>query len=195
MCIRDRLINTAIRNQINGSDLYVAYLYRGDFDSNILRFWTGTNDIDYQGVTYKGNGFLHSISGFSEDAGKVVSESIAVRLAGVPSEIISLALNNAFQSRAGYISIAFLNSSGSIVGARRLFNGTLDTGDINENISSSTVSFVYKDDLARIKTSRELRWTPEEHKSDYPTDLGFDYVPLLESKRVYWGRSDTTRSR
>ena len=37
-----------------------------------------------------------------------------------------------------------------------------------------------------INRKKDRRYTPEDQKSEYAGDLGFDFVPLLQDKEVIW---------
>lgn len=180
---------------LTSSNLNLELAYKAEFRAATLRFWTGYGEINLSSDTepYLGNGILHDISGFSEDADKVVSENIKVTLAGIPTEMVAFATNEISRTHNGTISMLLFNDDSLLVAEFPIFKGEVGQVYINEKPSSSEIVLSYVDRLARLKVSREARYTPESQKALFPGDNGFDYVPELESKRLYWGRPDTTR--
>ena len=175
-------------------NLKFGYSYKGVFDSGELRLWSGLGNITLNGEVYLGNGLLHSSSGFSEETSEVNDQTMRIILSGFPANLLHYALNEAFQRGTCEISMVILNDDDSVLHIEPFFQGQIDYVDINENPNSSEIVFNYVNYGQSINVNREARWTPEEHKVRYPSDLGFDYVPSLEQVRIYWGRPDTTRS-
>lgn len=67
------------------------------------------------------------------------------------------------------------------------FNGRLDVPVIDEGAEASTISVNYESELVDLNKPRTRRYTPEDQKEFYPSDEGFDFVPLLQDKTVVWG--------
>ena len=74
-------------------------LYEGEFvaggspTQSYLRLWTGAGELAWNGQTFTGAGSLLGISPI-EETGEVRAVGFAVKLSGLPSEILSLALQS-----------------------------------------------------------------------------------------------------
>ena len=74
------------------------YAVEMDFDTAPVRFWTGYGDRTISGETYLGSGNLLSISGLDE-VNDLSAKSITLQLSGMPTSLVSLALQEPYQNR------------------------------------------------------------------------------------------------
>lgn len=69
----------------------------------------------------------------------------------------------------------------------QLRNGKLDISVIDDDGETATIAMQYEDRLIDLDRARERRYTSEDQAIDYPTDLGFEFVPSLQDAQIIWG--------
>lgn len=190
-----RELPQSVIDQFNSGAISIEVLYEGGFSTETIRLWTGIGDLVWNSNTFKGNGYLLGIPGYTETKNQYQGNGVSVVLSGIPAELLAFALNDTSPKNTGKIYLAIFDMSGDILHVEQLFSGTLDQSVVNESPNYSEVVFTYEDEMSKLYVDRELRFTHEEQQSRYPGDRGFEYGPSIASKRIYWGRPDTTRGR
>lgn len=187
----------------NGEEVSVAPLY----------FWTGLGDLVVDGVTYSGTGELLSISEVKETA-DISAAGANLSLSGVPTDIISLALQVPYQGRLCRIKFGLLDTKRNVLllengstllledgnaididpatpALTTLFVGYMDQMNIDEGPETSTINVAVENNLiAKLNKPIVNRYTSESQKSRYPGDLAFDFVPDLQDRPPAWGRAN-----
>lgn len=187
----------------------------GNVYDRVLRLWTGNGILVYNGYSYYGTGVMLDISTVEETTQMAV-KGASLTLSGVPSEVISLALTEAYQGRTcniyfglfqrGYIldedstassEIYILQEDGGRVfleenktSLTEVFTGYMDQMNIQEGPESSTIELSVENRLIDLERPRVGRFTSEHQKSIYPTDKGFDFVESLQDLQLNWGRAN-----
>jgi len=154
-----------------------------NFDSAPVRFWTGYGDRTIDGNAFIGTGNLLSISGLDE-VSDLSAKSISLQLSGIPSSLVSLALQEPYQRRACKVYFGTTDTSAPI----ELFSGLMDVMTIEDSGETSTISLTVESKLIRLEKASNWRYTNESHKSRYPNDTFFDYVSGLQDRDIVWGR-------
>jgi len=186
----------------------------GNLHDRVLRLWTGFGTLVYNGQDYYGTGNLLDISSVEEST-EIGAKGATLTLSGVPSEVISLALTEAYQGRTcnihfGLIQKGSLELESSqevlqdyikledggkitlervIVDLTQLFTGYMDQMSINEGPDTSTVELKLENKLIDLERPRVGRFTSQHQKSIYPEDKGLDFVESLQDTTLNWGRS------
>ena len=186
----------------------------GNLHDRVLRLWTGFGTLVYNGQDYYGTGNLLDISSVEEST-EIGAKGATLTLSGVPSEVISLALTEAYQGRTcnihfGLIQKGSLELESSqevlqdyikledggkitlervIVDLTQLFTGYMDQMSINEGPDTSTVELKLENKLIDLERARIGRFTSQHQKSIYPEDKGLDFVESLQDTTLNWGRS------
>jgi len=186
----------------------------GNLHDRVLRLWTGFGTLVYNGQDYYGTGNLLDISSVEEST-ELGAKGATLTLSGVPSEVISLALTEAYQGRTcnihfGLIQKGSLELESSqevlqdyikledggkitlervIVDLTQLFTGYMDQMSINEGPDTSTVELKLENKLIDLERPRVGRFTSQHQKSIYPEDKGLDFVESLQDTTLNWGRS------
>ena len=130
-------------------------------------------------------------------------------MSGVPSELLSLALQEKYQGRelTLFFGITDQNRSfillenGSFVllqdGERILqqagepaivFKGYIDQMTIDENPKASKISLSVESRLIDLERSRVRRYTNQDQKTRFPNDRGLEFLEDLQDKQFKWGR-------
>lgn len=182
-----RNLSSAVVNQITATELQPFLLFQGDFISGTVRAWSGIGELSWNGYTWTGTGSLLTISSVKESA-DTSANGVTVNLNGVPSALISLALQNCKQGAAGFVYLGFMSNGSVVTNPVMLFEGRLDIPAIEEMGDTATVSISYESRLIDLERPRENRYTNEDQQREFAGDLGFEFVPALQDKSLTWGR-------
>ena len=210
MATRD--ITTVVENALDDAVVYPFFAVELIFDSGPLRLWTGVGEATIDGDTYVGTGNLLSISSIEETT-ELAVRGATITLSGIPSEVISLALQSAYQGRVcniyfGVLTEDYYSVGGSYPGLildfvaeyydtsgeaylaslTQIFSGYMDEMNIEETPETSTIELKVENKLIDLERARTRRYTSAYQKSVYPGDLGLDFVESLQDKKVVWGR-------
>lgn len=218
-----RDINSQIQSIIDGNSATVFLAIDLYLDSGTVSIWNGYGTlnynanqygiVNYEGVPYQGVGSLLGI-GQVEETAELSARGATVSLSGIPSTMMSLALQEKYQGRKATISFgvfvddpssgwAIYNSvwndsrnwydsqfwSDYSVSIMNLFDGYIDQMNINESSSSCTITVTIESKLIDLERPREFRFNSASQQSLYPGDLGLDFVESLQGKQFTWGRS------
>mgnify|MGYP001445092821 CR=1 len=186
----------------------------GNIYNRVLRLWTGQGTLVYNGNEYYGTGNMLDISSIEETT-EMAAKGASLTLSGVPSEVISLALSEAYQGRTcdiyfglfqrGFIldedstttsSVYILQQDGGRIfleenktSLTEVFTGYMDQMSIDEGPDASTIQLTIENRLVDLERPRVGRFTSEYQKSVYPDDKGFDFVESMQTLQLNWGRS------
>lgn len=206
MATRD--ITSAIEGNLEDDVVYPFFATELLFDDSPLRLWTGPGTLVYDGVSWTGTGNLLDVSSI-EETSEIAVRGATLTLSGVPSEVISLALQEPYQGRVANIyfgmfsrgsltqesgSYLLLEDGSRIVlesqetGLTQIFSGYMDEMNIDEGAETSTIELKVENKLIDLERARVRRFTSGYQKSVYPDDKGLDFVESLQDKDVVWGR-------
>jgi len=173
-----------------------------------LYLWTGNGNVTIEGIEYIGTGQFLEISLFEEST-DIVAKNAILTLSGIPSDLLSLALQIPYQGRkavvqfgvftlgnvpqeqgtyvlnedGGKLKLENTNKSRSIV-----FSGFMDTMSITEVGDTSQISLTIESRLVDLDRARVRRYTSEDQQSRFPGDLGFSFVNSIQDREIFWGR-------
>jgi len=184
MATRD--ITTVVENALDDDVVYPFFAVELIFDSGPLRLWTGVGEATIDGDTYVGTGNLLNISSIEETT-ELAVRGATITLSGVPSEVISLALQSAYQGRVCNIYFGMVDGN-TYSNLTQIFSGYMDEMNIEETSETSTIELKVENKLIDLERARTRRYTSAYQKSVYPGDLGLDFVESLQDKKVVWGR-------
>lgn len=156
------------------------------FDGGDVRFWNGYTDLTALGNIYTGSGNLISVSEYQETE-SLQAQGITFSLAGIPSNILSIALQEEYQGRESNLYIGALDTSGVLVSdPYRIFSGFMDVMEITEAGETCAIEVNSESKAVILNRKKDNRYTPEDQKSEYPGDKGLDFVPLNQDKEIIW---------
>lgn len=181
-----------------------------DFDSGTLYLWSGYGDLVYNGKTYFGAGQLLNISSVSETT-EMEAKGAVITLSGIPSSLLSLALQEPYQGRECriYFGLDFtsdgilqesnyyiLLEDGSLlapedsgISLTEIFSGELDQMNIEESVDSASISVTAENVLVKLERPVIRRLTNEDQKSRFPSDRGLEFVASLQDREIFWGKA------
>jgi hypothetical protein len=168
-----------------------AIFVESQFPSGWLRLWSGLGNITWGGRTWTGAGTLLSI-GAIEETTDVVATGTTVTLSGIPTDLVSLCINDARQGLPGQIYLGFLTQGGAlpvgvIASPVMAFAGRLDVPTIMDGAERCEIQITYESRLIDLNRTREWRYTHESQQQISPGDLGFEYVAGLQEREIRWG--------
>lgn len=172
--------------QMEAITLQPFLAFKLDFEGDPVLAWTGTGNITINSEEYIGTGTFIGIDRVSETA-NVQANGVKISISGVPSDLVSLALNENYQGREAIIYFGTM-SGGSVVSTPyALFKGFIDIMIIQENADITTIGLTAENKLINLEQSKVRRFTSEDQKIDFPNDKGFDFVAGLQDKEIVWG--------
>lgn len=171
------------------SDAEVLPIFAIDFafDSGNVRFWSGIGDVVIDSNVYTGSGSVISISTI-EESSEISAKGVTITASGLDSSVIAFALNEAYQNRTVTIHVGTISES-MVPDTYVLFRGRMDTMDLVEDGTTSTLSINAENRLIDLQRPRIRRYTNEDQKSLYPADIGLEMVDDLQDMSIDWGKS------
>lgn len=206
-----RDLSTALSSSLEDNVVYPFFAIELQFDSpNTLRLWTGYGTLVFEGVSYYGTGELLGISTVEETI-EMAAKGATLTLSAVPSEVISLALQQPYQGRVCKIyfgmfttdtllqedgtSYILLQDGAKIrlesqeTGLTEVFTGYMNQMSIEEGPETSTIQLSVENKLVDLERPRVARYTSAYQKNKFAGDLGLDFVESLQDQKLVWGRS------
>jgi len=183
-----RIIDSTYNSAAKSDNLVLSVLAFLDFDSAPVYLNTSAHSIIYDGNTYLGAGQLGSISRIDEKS-EIEATSLELGLSGIPTEYISLALQEKYQGRQVKIYLAILDSDYQLQGIPlTLFVGKMDYMQILLS-DTATISLVCNSILSDWSRPRVRRYNNEDQQIEYPNDKGFEFVQQSVEKEIVWGQT------
>ena len=152
-------------------------------DSGMLRFWSGYGERTIEGQTFLGAGQLIGITGLEEVA-DLAAAGITVTLNGLPSEIVSAALQEPYQRRTCRVYFG----DRSVPDVINAFSGKLSKMTIEDSAESGTINVLVDSKLVEADKASNRRYTSESQKSRHNGDTFFDWTAGLQDADIVWGR-------
>lgn len=181
-----RDITSGFQTEIEADSINPCILVKAEFDSGDLLLWSGLGQIMFNGDTYNGAGQVLSISPV-EETQALRANSVSFELSGVDPTIIALANTEQFQGRTITAWFGALDDTGLVSDPYKMFSGLIDTMSSKSGREKATVVIVAESDLIDLRAKKERRYTPEDHKAEYPGDTFFDFVPGIQDRKITWG--------
>lgn len=182
-----RPITSTLFNALNQDSIKPFYAVELMFDTAPLRMWTGIGDkaITVQGTsqTFTGTGSLLSIGDLSE-VKDLSAENLDLSLSGIPSDIISLALQEPYQKRICRLYIGEQSVSDTV----EIFSGKMDKMSISDSGEDSIIKLSVESKLVELERNSGWRYTNDNHQSRYSGDTFFSFVASLQDQKIAWGR-------
>ncbi len=164
----------------------VALLAEFAFASETLRMWTGQADTNWAGHTWTGAGDLGGITPVDETT-EIGAAGLTFTLSGIPSNLVTLALQDHYRGRQCKLWLACLTEAGAVEAAVRIFGGRMDVMSIEDAGETSTISIQAESRLVDLMRARDARYTDATQKRLFAGDLGCEYVAALAEKPLPWG--------
>lgn len=154
--------------------------------SGILYVWNGVGSLVWNSNTFLGVGNFLTISQVMEGT-LVQASGFVVSLSGIPSALISIALQDLRRFLPMKMWLGALNPSFAIIADPYMFfNGRVDNSNILATGTTATISVAAESRLIMMKTPRWRRYTDQDQRIERPSDGGFKYVDFLQNAIINW---------
>jgi len=184
----DRGLTSGVVDELSKSEVRIAVFVEVEFATGFLRIWSGVGDIIFQTNTYLGAGGLLTVRPASESS-NLAPNGIEVTLDGVDPANISLALGEARQGKTLNCYLGFLDSSEALIAdPASLFKGRVDTVKIDEAAETAKVTVFGESRVVDLQRIGRRRYTMEDQKRDFPSDLGMSQVNAIQEWQGDWGK-------
>lgn len=161
-------------------------LVKLEFDGGDVRVWNGRGDIIFNSEIYTGVGDLGKISLIEEGIDQRAF-GITLELSGIPSNTLSIALQEELQNRKAQVWLGFFDSNYQLVTSPLLlFRGRMDTMNIQMG-DEATVVVTAESRLIDWDRPRIRRYTDADQQELFPGDLGLQFVSPTTEKEIVWG--------
>jgi len=165
-----------------------VYLLALQFDSGTKYMWTGIGTVLWNGQDWEGKGDFLGVSQITQTS-DLQAESITISLSGFDSGDISSVMSDMSTLSTCDVWLGFLNlSTKAIIDAPdHCFSGHADVATIQDEGDKAAISITCENDLLKLKQSSQRRYTNDDQAIAYPTDKGFQYVPVVQAWDGAWG--------
>jgi hypothetical protein len=178
-----RTVPAAIISGLSNPEVEPFYAAEFQFDSGVLRLWTGYGDRTIDGSTYTGSGSLLTL-GAVEEVQELSPKSLGIALSGIPSDLIAIALTEPYQGRVCRVLFGLRDVDDFV----EVFSGYMNTMTIEDDGEKASITLSIDSKLVALERSKIRRYTHESQQARYAGDSFFSYVTKLQDKQVQWGK-------
>lgn len=178
-----RTVPSELLTALSQSEIQPYYAVELDFDTSPIRLWTGYGDMTIGGNSYTGSGNLLSIDGL-EEVNDLSAKGVTLTLSGVPSDILSLALQEPYQRRSAKVFFGTRDTAVPV----EVFSGFMNTMSIEDGGETSTITLTVESKLVALERGSDRRYTHENHIARNSGDTFFSFVAQLQDRDIVWGR-------
>ena len=163
--------------------------------STPVYLWTGYGNLIYNSTTYLGLGTFGSISPVEETT-DLAARGISMKLSGVPTANVALALTENYQGRDCAIMFGAISpTAGTLISSPvTIFSGRMDVMQLSDDGQTADITMTAESRLMDFKRAREIRYTDEEQQQLYSGDVGLEFVNDIQEKPIYWGSPNPTQA-
>lgn len=166
----------------------VAHFLELQFSGGTSRLTTFNQNLPAGGYSWSGLGQILNLGQLSEGEGPS-ARPITVAITASKAEWLALAVGpvTEYRGRPAKLYIAPLDTGYNVVGDLKLaWSGIMDAVTIGINGNDGGVEIRCETAAYALKRRPALRMNASQHKQDYPTETGFDYlVDLLANPKVW----------
>lgn len=164
----------------------LAILGDFDFDSGVVRLWSGEGTLAWGAESYLGVGSLLGVE-FPEENGDGAANGATFTLSGVDGSWVSLGLTENYQGRACTLYYGLLDGAGALVADPvPFFPGVMDRMDIDDAGDTCVVRLSVERSALDNRAPGGL-YDDETQQRLFAGDRGFEFVAGLEEKAIHWG--------
>lgn len=190
-----RGLTPAVEAAVQQESVHVTLAGELDFSSGFFRAVAGTQDVSIGGNLFTGMGGLVGLTTMREPS-DLQTGQWAVSLTGIPSDAISIALNEHYQGRWARVWALILDPTSlqPIPDPIPLIMGRMDQMLISYDEQLAEVKVTITDHLADWDRPRLLRWTHEDQQLLFPGDRGLEFVPATAAWNFIWPTAAAIRA-
>jgi len=163
------------------------YAVECEFSGGTVRANSTIYALTINGSTSLGVGRLGGVAPIEETT-EGGAYQMALKLWGVPTDLIAVALTQRYQGRPARIFFGLLDDNHALIPDPFLFFvGRMDTMRIDLG-QICTVTLMVENREADWDRPRTRRYTDEDQQDRFPGDGFFRYVTSLQDKQIRWGQ-------
>ena len=171
-----------------------ALFVEAHFATAILYLWTGRGNVSWNGHTWTGIGTLGSVSTI-EEGSTVEARGITLTLSGIDATALSDVLNEVQQGLPALVYFGLFDSTPALIANPVCaFAGRMDQPTIDLTGPTATIQIACESRLMDMNTPAMRRYTNEDQQRDYPNDQGFSFVPGVQERTIFWGRTPSSHN-
>jgi hypothetical protein len=183
-----RTILTDPANAIQNLNVPYLVMVELDFVEGTVRLTNAGYAFNWNGHTWTGAGNLGSISAIEEGI-DLQMYGITLTLSGIDSQYIAECLGIGYSGRNGTIWLAPLDENYQILSDPIIvFKGKMDTMPIKLG-AEAAIQVTIESDLVNWERGKSRIYGNADQQSEYPSDIGFEYVAQMVDKEIFWGRA------
>ena len=189
-----RSLSASMVTEVTTAQLAPVLLASLSFSTPVY-LWSGYGNLVYNSTTYLGLGTLGTISPLEETT-DLAARGLTLRLSGVPTANVSLALTENYQGRECSIMFGALSpTAGTLIASPvTVFAGRMDVMQITDDGNTAEITMTAESKLMDFKRPREIRYTDEEQQQLFPGDVRLEFVNDIQEKAIYWGNPNQTQA-
>jgi len=181
-----RTLTAGMQTEVAAAAVSPVFFVEMDFSSGFVRLWSGYGSFVWDAKTWLGAGNLMEIEPLAESV-DFVANGANLKLNGIPSDMVAIALGETYQGRDATIYLGLLDSTGAVIADPvPIYAALMDTMEIDEDGETASIIVRVESQAISLKRAREWRYTHEDQLIDYPSDLGMEYVAGLQDKEIIW---------
>jgi hypothetical protein len=181
-----RSLTTDAQNAITAGVVTPFYMVAIAFASGTYRAWTGVNTVVWNSHEWTGLGDFLGVSSITQTS-DLSAEGITVSLSGLNADDVSSMIGEAAQNTPLDVYLGFMSGGSIVVDPVHCFSGALDVPTLQDDGATATISVTGENALIKLSRASARRYTNDDQAIDYPTDTGFQYVPLVQLWDGSWG--------
>ena len=171
-----RTLHASTSLNLQADNVLFAWIVAITFASGTLRMWSGVGDLVWGGDTYEGVGDLGNVSPITETE-DMRAAGVELTLSGIPSALIGTAIGDSRTGKDAKIWLGTFDESWQLDGdPAEAFFGRVDQVVVEDRGETATIIVQVESRWVGYEQPRERRFTHEDQISEYPGDLGFEFV-------------------
>lgn len=181
-----RGIGSANVTQAEASTVRPVFFWYGDFASGEVRVCTHTQSITWGGQTWTGLGTFIGMEELRESGG-IEAIGATFHLNGVPSTVLTKALEAGYRRRRCSLYLGFLDANDALVANPTEWRYLMDRMPIRDSGDDARISVQAESRLVDLQRPREVRMTDEAQQALFSGDRAFEYIVGLQTKEITVG--------
>jgi hypothetical protein len=171
---------------LSGRELSIVQLVYMEFPGFPIALNSSGMNFTHAGVVYLGAAGLGTINAIEDSPGEI--KGLQLTLSGVPTEYLSLALDDAsiVQDAPITIRLAILDTNNQIIEAPIDWTGRVDTMAIEEDGETCSIGVTAESTAVDLLRGNALTTSNADQQYLYPGDRGFEYVDSQANIPVVW---------
>lgn len=193
-----RSLSPAMLAQVAAGQLRPALFLRIAFETETVYLWSGLGTISSAGPAYSatatfpygqsflGMGWMGQIQSVPQ-VSDIVAQNVTLQLTGIPTQLLTDALDAVRQNSEATIWLGMLDVNNQIVtDPEQVFDGFMDVPTITEGAETASISITVENPLVDLNRAPSRRYTDVDQQIDFPGDIGFFQVQLLQDYNIVW---------